>query len=73
VEPADLPPEITNGKTPPSDRTTASFDDQLDGLERGILQRALDEANGSQKNAATALGLKYDRFRHLLRKHGLTG
>ncbi len=73
VEPADLPPEITIGKTAPSDQTTASFDDQLEGLERGILRRALDEANGSQKSAATALGLTYDRYRHLLRKHSLTG
>jgi DNA-binding NtrC family response regulator len=73
VEPADLPPEIADGRVAPAQGSTTSFDDQLDGLEQGILRRALDEADGSQKSAAATLGLKYDRFRHLLRKHGLTG
>ena len=73
VETADLPPEIAAGETDGSGRTAASFDDQLSALERGILQRALDDGGGSQKDAAAALDLTYDRFRHLLRKHGLTG
>ena len=73
VESADLPAEITDGKAAVGGRSEASFDDQLEGLERGILKRALDGAGGSQKGAAETLGLTYDRFRHLLRKHGLTG
>ena len=73
VETADLPLEIATGKTAISEGATTSFDDQLSALERGILQRALDEGGGSQKSASTALDLTYDRFRHLLRKHGLTG
>lgn len=71
VEPSDLPPEVTGGRPAPAG--TGTFDEQLEGLERGLLQRALDQAGGSQKDAAGALDLTYDRFRHLLRKHGMIG
>ncbi|MEW6750585.1 MAG: sigma-54 dependent transcriptional regulator [Candidatus Latescibacterota bacterium] len=71
VEPSDLPPEVTGSRAAPAG--VGSFDDQLTGLERGLLLRALDAAGGSQKGAAGALGLSYDRFRHLLRKHDLIG
>jgi DNA-binding NtrC family response regulator len=54
------------------DSAQGTFDDQATGFERGILSRALQESGNSQKDAATSLGLSYDRFRHLLRKHGLT-
>ena len=53
--------------------TGGTFDEQTTAIERGILQRTLDGCDGSQKDAAAALGLTYDRFRHILRKHGLTG
>ena len=41
-------------------------------IERGLLVRALERSGSSQKEAAASLDLTYDRFRHLLRKHGLT-
>lgn len=72
VQPGDLPPEVLGdaSATPASGK---SFDEQIAGLERTLLARALDTAGGSQKEAAAALELSYDRFRHLLRKHGMIG
>jgi len=71
VEAADLPPEIQGqGVSAPGQGT---FDEQLGTLEAGLLRRALDQAGGSQKQAAQGLGLTYDRFRHLLRRHHLIG
>ena len=52
---------------------TGNFDEQIDSVERGLLNRALDQVGGSQKDAAHQLGLTYDRFRHLLRKHQIIG
>ena len=50
-----------------------TFDEQIEAVERSVLERALQGAGNSQKDAAADLDLTYDRFRHLLRKHGLTG
>jgi len=71
VEPGDLPPEVLGegGAAP----VTGNFDEKIVRQEQNLLKQALDGAGGSQKEAATALGLSYDRFRHLLRKHGLIG
>ncbi|MBI2506205.1 MAG: sigma-54-dependent Fis family transcriptional regulator [Candidatus Latescibacteria bacterium] len=67
----DLPPEV-HGQLPAA-AARGSFDEQLGLLEAGLLRRALEQAGGSQKQAAQALGLTYDRFRHLLRRHDLIG
>jgi DNA-binding NtrC family response regulator len=73
VAPGDLPPEVS-GPVPEGNSTEGgTFDEQMTAIERGILQRAMNGCDGSQKDAAAALGLTYDRFRHILRKHGLTG
>lgn len=71
VEPNDLPPEVQGNL--PVTSPGGSFDEQLSALEAGLLSRALAAAGGSQKQAAQSLGLTYDRFRHLLRRHGLIG
>ncbi len=71
VEATDLPQEI-QGQAPAS-AGHGSYDEQLGALEAGLLRRALGQAGGSQKQAAQGLGLTYDRFRHLLRRHGLIG
>ncbi len=67
----DLPPEV-QGRMPQA-ADPGSFDEQLGVLEAGLLRRALEQAGGSQKQAAQDLGLTYDRFRHLLRRHDLIG
>ena len=69
---ADLPAEIgVAGGEVAGAGSGGSFDDQATAFERGILMRALQEARNNQKEAAAALGLTYDRFRHLMRKHDL--
>lgn len=74
VTAADLPPEVAGPGASTGNRVVSgTFDEQMTAVECGVLRRALDSAGGSQKEAAAALGLTYDRFRHILRKHGLTG
>ena len=71
VEVGDLPPEVQGeAELSPEGGT---FDEQIQVLESNLLKRALDRVDNSQKEAAGLLGLTYDRFRHLLRKHGLIG
>ena len=69
----DLPAEVAGPAVAGNPNMGETFDEQMTSIERGILQRAMDGCDGSQKDAAAALGLTYDRFRHILRKHGLTG
>ena len=68
----DLPHEV-RGEGGVAPAGTGNFDEQIDGVERGLLNRALEQVGGSQKDAAQQLGLTYDRFRHLLRKHQIIG
>ena len=72
VEVGDLPPEVREGELG-NQTSGGTFDEQVAAVEGGLLRRALSAAGGSQKDAASTLGLTYDRFRHLLRKHGLIG
>ena len=75
VTTSDLPPEIVGGGGPgpiPETGREGAFDEQMTAIERGLLVRALERSGSSQKEAAASLDLTYDRFRHLLRKHGLT-
>ena len=68
----DLPAEIGGDRAISGGSVEGTFDDQANAFERGMLVRALQEAGNSQKKAAAALDLTYDRFRHLLRKYELT-
>jgi len=68
----DLPAEVRGGEVELIGGS-GNFDEHLESFERGILGRALEQAGGRQKEAAQQLGLSYDRFRHLLRKHQLIG
>ena len=68
----DLPHEV-RGEGGVSLPGSGNFDEQVDGVERGLLMRAMQGACNGQKEAAEQLGLTYDRFRHLLRKHQLLG
>ena len=69
IQIADLPSELLAGRDVEGER--GSFDEQTRSLESGLLQRALARSENNQKEAAKVLDLSYDRFRHLLRKHGL--
>jgi two-component system response regulator PilR (NtrC family) len=41
------------------------------GIERTLLQNALDKSNGVQTKAADLLGISYRSFRHLMKKYEL--
>ena len=72
VDIVDLPHEVRgDGRISLPD--SGDFDEQIDGVARGLLMRALEQTQNSQKEAAEQLGLSYDRFRHLLRKHEIIG
>ena len=71
IEVGDLPSELLADRKVEGE--LGSFDEQTRSLETGLLQGALVRAGNNQKEAAKALDLSYDRFRHLMRKHGLIG
>jgi DNA-binding NtrC family response regulator len=64
VLPSDLPPELSTAPVEP-----VGFKDKVGAFERQLLRDALEASRGNQKEAAQAVGLTYDQFRHLLRKH----
>jgi two-component system response regulator PilR (NtrC family) len=41
------------------------------GVERSLLQNALNQSGGVQTKAADVLGISYRSFRHLMKKYGL--
>src|SRR5579872_3652475 len=41
------------------------------GIERSLLQNALNQSGGVQTKAADVLGISYRSFRHLMKKYGL--
>jgi two-component system, NtrC family, response regulator PilR len=41
------------------------------GIERSLLQNALNQSGGVQTKAADALGISYRSFRHLMKKYSL--
>lgn len=66
----------TDVPEPPN--TMSSFYDSIpinklnetkEAIERNLLERALKQANGNQKEAAALMELSYDQFRGLYRKH----
>ena len=67
----DLPPEVRGGRGVAL-AEGGRFDEQVEHFERGLLNDALAQVGGRQKDAAEQLGLTYDRFRHLLRKYQIT-
>jgi two-component system, NtrC family, response regulator PilR len=43
----------------------------VSGIERSLLQSALNQSGGVQTKAADLLGISYRSFRHLMKKYGL--
>ena len=64
VLPSDLPAELSTAPVEP-----VGFKEKVAAFERQLLRDALEGSRGNQKEAAQAVGLTYDQFRHLLRKH----
>ncbi|WP_093333393.1 phage shock protein operon transcriptional activator [Sphingomonas rubra] len=60
--------EVAACEVGPSD-----FKSRVAQFERDLLANALAEHRFNQRQAASALGLSYDQFRHALRRHDLIG
>ena len=67
IKPQHLPAEL-DAKAP---RGKGDFNQQVESLERRLLERALREAQGSQSAAAAALGLSRPLLIYKLKKFGL--
>ena len=55
----------------PAPEPVSDFRAAVAAYERQLLSAALERARFNQREAASALGLTYDQFRHALRKQGL--
>jgi DNA-binding NtrC family response regulator len=64
VRPGALPPEIRG--TPVAG---GSFKERVEEFKRSLVIEALDDSGGNQREAARALGMTYDQFRHYYRKY----
>lgn len=53
--------------------STGGFEEQVAAFERGLIEGALERHRHNQRQAAAALGLTYDQFRHQMRRHDLIG
>jgi len=56
-----------------ADLAAGPFHEQVQGLQRLLIETALAEARYNQQAAAENLGLRYDQFRHYYRKFRLGG
>ncbi len=61
-------PEISNSLTLPQG---LGMENYVAGIERSLLQSALNQSGGVQTKAADVLGISYRSFRHLMKKYGL--
>jgi len=61
-------PEIGSDVTLPEGMGMESY---VAGIERSLLQNALNQSGGVQTKAADVLGISYRSFRHLMKKYGL--
>ena len=61
-------PEIGSDVTLPAGMGMENY---VAGIERCLLQNALNQSGGVQTKAADVLGISYRSFRHLMKKYGL--
>ncbi|HLV87437.1 MAG TPA: sigma-54 dependent transcriptional regulator [Candidatus Sulfotelmatobacter sp.] len=61
-------PEIGSDMTIPDGMQMENY---VAGIERSLLQSALNQSGGVQTKAADVLGISYRSFRHLMKKYGL--
>ncbi|MCQ9153977.1 phage shock protein operon transcriptional activator [Acidomonas methanolica] len=72
--PAAVPPQPPSAVDAAPEATAGplgDFTSRVQAFERALLEKALIDAQFSQRRAAEALGLTYYQFRHHLRLHGL--
>ncbi|MEN8718838.1 MAG: phage shock protein operon transcriptional activator [Oceanococcaceae bacterium] len=72
--PVTAPPPTPSATGRSSGETAAlptDFHAHIRGIEKAVLERALDAHAHHQKRTAAALGLSYDQLRHLLKTHDL--
>ena len=67
IDVPDLPPSLQA----PAGLAPASKGNVLEGQERLLIMRALEEAGGNQTHAARILRISRDRLRYRLKKHNL--
>jgi two-component system, NtrC family, response regulator PilR len=61
-------PEVGSNITLPDG---VGMENYVAGIERTLLQSALNQSGGVQTKAADILGISYRSFRHLMKKYGL--
>ncbi|MCG8604023.1 AAA family ATPase, partial [bacterium] len=66
IHASELPLEITS-----VDPLHGTFQEKVTAYEKSLLLNALKDAMGNQREAARALGMTYDQFRHYYKKYGL--
>jgi psp operon transcriptional activator len=67
LEPRDHPPPSS---PTPQDELAQTFQETIRQTERRLVKAALERTRYNQRRAAETLGLSYDQFRGLLKKHG---
>ncbi len=74
AEPLNIQEDISGQikKSPTQDLLSKPFNEAVDELKVLLLKKALEESKYNQKKAAQKLGLTYDQFRGLYRKHKRT-
>jgi two-component system, NtrC family, response regulator PilR len=77
VEVDDLPPEVTGSSRPSKAGSEALPEDGIDldatlaGVERSLIEQALERTGGVRKSAADLLGLSFRSLRYRLDKHDI--
>jgi DNA-binding NtrC family response regulator len=66
----DLPVHVA-GLPPEAHVSSGTLVERLAAIERGLIEKALDEAGGVQTRAAQALGISERHLRYRIRKHGI--
>lgn len=67
------PPDAALAPVPTIPESTGGFLEQVAVFERRLIEGALERHRHNQRQAAAALGLSYDQFRHQMRRHDLIG
>lgn len=69
--PEHLPPDIVGSTARPAAPIPEQPSFTLQGQERALIVRALEQSNWNQSKAARVLGITRDHLRHRIRKYGL--